>query len=310
MSKPKRKTIGVIGAINVDEIAFIDGAIIPYDSNRATCIQSLGGVGANIARNLNKLGHDTTLITAYNPKDKDGLWLSEQLNKEKLSIINIPSIKTAKFIAFCDQHKDLHLAINDMKDFEKAMNVEQLKAYQTFIQSFDILILDANFSNDLLSYLVTIFNGPIYAEAISKTKVSRLKPILPYLKGIKLNEQEALSLLNKASATPQKIIDNLITLGPKEILLTLGSKGALIADENGLKTHPSFMVKTAYSIGAGDAFFAGYLHGHLSNQDKALSAFTLAKLSLETQVSVHPKLTRDLFDQYYKELTYERKNHH
>ena len=305
MSKSNAKKIGIIGAINVDEIAFIDNEIIPYDSNNATRHLSVGGVGANIARNLNKLQHPTTLITAFSSSDVEGLWLIEQLKKEKLDIKNIACEKTSKFIAFCDQHNDLHLAINDMKAFENAMSIAKLSAYQAQIKAFDVLIVDANFSQAVLLYLIKEFPGPIYAEAISKTKVSRLKPILSKLQGLKLNEQEALSLLDKSEGSPKRLITELQTLGPKEILLTIGSKGAIIADETGIKTYPSITVKNAHTIGAGDAFFAGYLHGKLTDQAKALSALALTKLTLETKESVHPKLSLSLFNQTYKEFNHE-----
>ncbi len=304
----KTLSVGIIGAITLDEIAHVKQRIEPQDSNQAVFSKSLGGVGANIARNLHKLAHKVTLITAFNPLDLEGQFIQAKLTEEKLNIHLIPSQQTAKFIAFMDHNQDLYVGMNDMQAFEKAMNKAALSTIKPILDGFDILLIDANFTGVTLQYIVKAFKGPIYAEAISANKVLRLKPILPYLKGIKLNLKESQSLFDDPTLTAKAAVLKLKNLGLNDVIVTSGEQGAFIADQDQSAMYKPKKSKHVNTLGAGDAFFAGYLHGVLTNQDKINNAFSLAQIALESNESVSKVLNLDYFKKRCEEYHYVRKN--
>ncbi|MFF9981764.1 sugar kinase [Streptomyces erythrochromogenes] len=64
-------------------------------------------------------------------------------------------------------------------------------------------------------------------------------------------------------AEPAAMARALITCGPREAVLKLGARGALAATHDGEAVQDIVPVTPVDPIGAGDAFVAGYLAGHL-----------------------------------------------
>jgi ribokinase len=74
------------------------------------------------------------------------------------------------------------------------------------------------------------------------------------------NEKEARVLAGRdphADAEPEAIAQDLIRLGVKQVVMTLGEKGALLFTASQRKHFPAIQVKAADTTGAGDAFNAG-----------------------------------------------------
>jgi 2-dehydro-3-deoxygluconokinase len=62
-------------------------------------------------------------------------------------------------------------------------------------------------------------------------------------------------------AEPRSLVTRLQTLGPTQILVKLGAKGSLSSIDGDLHSVPARTVAVVDSVGAGDAFGAGYLSG-------------------------------------------------
>jgi 2-dehydro-3-deoxygluconokinase len=56
-------------------------------------------------------------------------------------------------------------------------------------------------------------------------------------------------------------VDKLIKLGPRIIAMKMGRKGCIIASSNGIIKVPIFKIMPLDTVGAGDAFAAGFLYG-------------------------------------------------
>jgi sugar/nucleoside kinase (ribokinase family) len=85
---------------------------------------------------------------------------------------------------------------------------------------------------------------------------------LAYVDILKADEKEALVL------SGEKVSDRaaaaLASLGPKEVIVTMGSRGSLIYAEQTLHSVPRFVPrKTGYPTGCGDTYMAGYLYQRL-----------------------------------------------
>jgi sugar/nucleoside kinase (ribokinase family) len=85
---------------------------------------------------------------------------------------------------------------------------------------------------------------------------------LAYVDILKTDEKEALIL------SGQKVLDRaaaaLASLGPKEVIVTMGSRGSLIYAQQTLHSVPYFVPrKTGYPTGCGDTYMAGYIYQRL-----------------------------------------------
>jgi len=75
-------------------------------------------------------------------------------------------------------------------------------------------------------------------------------------------EDEA-ELLVGDRGSPERAVEALAALGPRQAILTLGAKGALAVVDGALHRQPAVPVRAIDPVGAGDAFVAGYLAGVL-----------------------------------------------
>ncbi len=77
---------------------------------------------------------------------------------------------------------------------------------------------------------------------------------------IKPNADEAAALVHKPFAVPQEWAEGLgaiLELGPRQVLLSLGSQGAVLADESGIWWGKPPPIAEVSAVGAGDALLAG-----------------------------------------------------
>lgn len=85
---------------------------------------------------------------------------------------------------------------------------------------------------------------------------------------------------------PDLIARTLVQRGIREMLLTLGSRGSVLATDVGTDIIPSFPVRIVDPTGAGDTYFAAYLAERLRSQDPyhcARFASAAAALSITRQ---------------------------
>ncbi|MCW2699629.1 MAG: sugar kinase [Blastococcus sp.] len=81
-------------------------------------------------------------------------------------------------------------------------------------------------------------------------------------------EDEArIGLGSDASVGPEALADGLAALGPTEVVIKLGRRGALARIEGVVFDVPPVAVRAIDSVGAGDAFVAGYLASRLLGRD-------------------------------------------
>ncbi|MFX0579359.1 sugar kinase [Nocardia nepalensis] len=67
------------------------------------------------------------------------------------------------------------------------------------------------------------------------------------------------------AAPPAEMAESLAALGPSQVVIKLGSDGALALHNGELIRQPALDVSSVDPVGAGDAFVAGYLAGVLDN---------------------------------------------
>jgi 2-dehydro-3-deoxygluconokinase len=84
--------------------------------------------------------------------------------------------------------------------------------------------------------------------------------LMPEVDLLFVGDEEALALWDRAD---EEFVRELSGTGPQEVVLKQGKEGSLALVEGEVLHQPAFTVEEVDPIGAGDAFAAGYLAGHL-----------------------------------------------
>jgi len=314
---PQKKNIVVIGGCNLDITGCSNHSLIDADSNPGLISQSAGGVGRNIAENLAHLNNYVTLISALGV-DKSGDWLLEHCRRAGINMDNIvrqPNINTGTYLAINNTNGMLHSAIADMTILD-SINSELLAHKHSLLRSSSMLLIEANIHSSCIEWLSKQqLSTPIYADAVSATKAVRLLPILPYLTALKVNRDEAIAILTAANAHRSKgnnyniksshlkslssvqddeLAHQLIKLGVKNVLLSLGDQGVLFANQQQQIKQAIYSVTASNDTGAGDALFAAFIHGQLAAWpiDETLAfASACAAVTLASNAANDPDLS-------------------
>jgi 2-dehydro-3-deoxygluconokinase len=91
-----------------------------------------------------------------------------------------------------------------------------------------------------------------------------VEEMLPHTDLLLVGDDEARALWGRGD---EELVRELAAAGPREVVLKRGGEGSLGLIEDRLIEQPVFPVEEVDSIGAGDAFDAGYLAGHLWGLD-------------------------------------------
>lgn len=285
----------VIGAQSIDIFANTKEEYHFRDSNTAKIQMAFGGVGRNIAENLCRLGHDVYFIsvfgddhfsqTAQKSLDEMGIHISDSLFMKNQ--------KSSVYLGVLDSDNDLLLGLSDMEIIDQ-LNTEFLKKKHSFIESFELILIDNNLSNDSLDYLLNSFYGKtIIMDAVSAGKAKKIVPYLDKISILKLNQMELDALTSSKDKATQ--INELHQLGARGLLIT-HQENKVVYSRNGASVEfkPDKVDRIINATGAGDAFLSGFVHGILNgfnDQKKLKCGHSVAKLTLESPHSTSTLLS-------------------
>lgn len=289
------KDILVIGGANIDYAAISEHPLIAKDSNIGKLKFSYGGVGRNIVENLARLSDKVSFITAIG-NDANGQKMKCDLRKLGVKVFS-PAYQepSSSYLAIYDNRHDMQLAVCDTEILDK-MTYNDLLPFRKTIERHHNIVLEANINQEVIDRMFTdFFSHRFFVEAVSANKVVRFRKHLSKIYLYKSNILEARYLL-EMDGTPVELAEKLMKLGVQNVVLTDGSAPITIGTQG--KTD-RIMIQRAKEIvssnGAGDALFAGVLHG--LHQDmplseavefgKKMSYYTLASTS-----AVNPEIGR------------------
>ena len=256
-------SIYVIGACNIDITASTHEKIIARDSNPADIIMDIGGVGHNVALNAHHIYEEVYLVSLFGT-DYFGQRVKDHCNNCGLNLRYSNSVDMAHsiYLAILDASGDMVMAVNDMAIVE-AMDYELIRPLEEVITDDDYLMVDNNLSVDLQLEIYKRLKGHKFTDAISVSKVSKLKSLLPHIDILKVNRLEAEALVGHKftdETATTKGLKTLLARGVKEVILSdkygayVASKGAIIRyHHNQVKEH------IVNATGAGDALLGTYV---------------------------------------------------
>lgn len=238
--------IVVIGSFNVDLITYVERMPKPGETVTDGEFQTMpGGKGSNQAVGVARLGADVTFIGCVG---KDGfaqigfnLWQNEGINTQYVIQTDEAATGTALILVEATGENMIAVAPGANRKLANSHVDAALEA----IKVADMLIAQLEIPLEVVEYAFKLANehriptllnpAPIHKD------VNRLLPLVDY---ITPNEHERTAL------------DNLRT--DQTLITTLGAQGAEWRRGNESHLVPTFKVEVVDTVGAGDAFNAGF----------------------------------------------------
>lgn len=301
----------VVGGANTDLIGVSDSRLSVRDSNPGRVKVTPGGVGRNIAENLARLGVDVQLITAFGD-DADSRQLAEECRQAGIGLdgaIVAEGVPGARYLAIHDERHDLALGLNDMRAVEH-LDAARLgePAPLELLSSADLVVLDTNLTTGSLEFAVEHAGGPVLLDPVSAPKSIRAETVLAHLAAIKPNSLEAAELLGREVRHADDATDaarTFVSSGVGMAFVTVGATGVAWAGDGASGWLPAPLVNVANTNGAGDAFAAGVAYAMLAGvqaREAAMAGSVMAALTLASEETVNPALSRDRLLDAMKEL--------
>lgn len=300
----------VIGAASVDVIGRLDGELQSGSSASARIRSSFGGSARNVAENLARLGHPTTLISVVG-RDQVGEQLLQQTESAGVDIGRVrhsAQYPTGSYLAVINARGELEFALDDMRALTE-IRPETLEELPENFSSASMLFVDANLAEEALGKAFEMAEAaglPVCADPTSVSLAPALQPHLEELFLIAPNSREAGVYLGKEidqrdGQQGVQAAKALLGLGVQFAIVTLAEFGLAYASAEGSGHIPAIKTEIVDPTGGGDALTAAVMFALLNGipSDEAVRlGVSAASLTLRQRGSVRSDLSLELlYDQ-------------
>ena len=254
-----KSKIYVIGSSNTDMV--VKSNFLPKPGETVigdTFLMNPGGKGANQAVSACKLGADVTFIT----KVGNDMFGKKALNNFKKIGIKTDYIRIDKNnssgVAIIMVDKSGENSISVAPGANNSLTIKDVNFIEEKLKADDYVLIQLEIPKTVVEYLIEICNklkvklilNPAPFQKISDYHISQVNTITPneieteYLSGIKVKDKE----------TAKKASEILINKGIKNIIITMGEKGAFYKSSSFEGLIPTKKVSVIDSTAAGDTF--------------------------------------------------------
>ena len=268
-----------------------------------TFLMNSGGKGANQAVAAARLGGDVTLISKTGNdlfgKQSVVLYTSENINTEFIfSDSKLPS--GVALITVDAMGENCIVVASGANSHLKPVDIDKaLKA----IESADIILMQLEIPIETVEYVAElgaskgkkVILNPAPAQALSLSLLQHIDIIVP-----NKNEAEILSGIKVSDAkSAKRAADIIAKKGVNNVVITLGSQGAVILEKNIYHVVPAYVVEAIDTTAAGDTF-CGALCVGLANGKSLLDA---VKLAVKASAITVTRMGAQSSLPYYSELS-------
>jgi len=292
---PTSQTIACIGGVVLDRKARVEGGARPGTSNPVSVTTSTGGVAANIARNLARLGCRVSLFSILGADDSGVTALRELENSgvNASAILRSRVHPTASYTAVLEPNGELFIGLADMDIFEE-LDPLWADRITPALAECPVWVLDTNLPAQTIERLLLTHKGSstVLADPISIVKSERIRSSLAAVDVLFPNRKEAAVLSGFDVNTPGDVARAAAEIrkrGVGTVVVTLGNDGVYLDAGRGGKFLSVIPAKKVLDVtGAGDALVAGFAYGMLAggNHEPALYGLAAASLTVETEKSI------------------------
>lgn len=245
---------------------------------------SCGGKGANQAYASAKAGTPTTMLGAVGD-DRYGNMLKDNLARAGVFIDHIKTVENeSSGMSFLSVDAQGQNSIICIPGANKYVSSDMVRKNAAGFQNSNVVLLQWEIPTEAVYESVRqakrfgnrVILNPAPYHPIDPSCLEMIDYITP-------NEMELSSLVPDCVAAEDKA-SILIRKGVKNVIVTLGAKGALLVDSKGEKKHfASPAVKVVNTVGAGDCF-NGYLAALLSSGRSVEEAISTANIASSISV--------------------------
>ena len=253
------KKITVIGSSNIDFI--MKAPHIPQPGETVCdCVfqQTFGGKGANQAVAAARSGGQVSFLSCLGDDPYAPIML-ENFKKDNMDVSNIKKfndVSTGSALIMLDESGENCITVAPCANDKLTPTI--VKEYENIIAESAMILLQMEIpldSNREVLDLAAKHNVPViynYAPVRDASVEVNKK-----MHGLIVNEIEASALLGIPEINDEQAADAAESLrkkGPEFVIVTLGSKGAVIASADGIQNVPAFKVSPFDTTAAGDTF--------------------------------------------------------
>lgn len=211
----------------------------------------LGGKGANQAIALSRTGVPTTFVAAVGD-DWHGRAIREALSREELdtSLLERPTLATDRSIVIAQATGDNVIVTTNA--CAASISFEECVSQLASARTGDAVLLQGNLRFEVTRELCReCSHRGLFLVLNPSPFDAAFADLVPLVDALFVNETEARALTGLAR---QNAVQALLSIGAKQVVLTLGSEGALLGGKDGVNQVPAATVKVVDVTGAGDCF--------------------------------------------------------
>lgn len=287
-TKPYNPEVVVLGSCFVDYVAFVDHLPqVGETMHSESFMKGFGGKGANQAVAAGRLGAEVAMVSMVGG-DGDGADYIRELQRNGVNtkfVYRDMKESTGLALIMVDtktSKNEIVICPNVTHKFQSAALAERTNGFATLFPSSVKYLVCQNeaplqTSLDAIKYahqkgVYTVFNS---APAPTPEQVEIIKPYLKHVSLFCPNEVEAALITGievKDTATAFANLKALQDLGVRDVVITLGAAGFVLAEGNSAPIHvKGRRVKAVDTTGAGDCF-VGSMTFFLNRGENLLNA--------------------------------------
>ena len=270
-----------IGAVFVDIKGFPYDNYLPTGRNAGRVEYVHGGVARNVIEDIANVELRPMFMTIVDNTPM-GDAVVKKLNDHKVNtdyIICRPN-GMGTWLAVFDNNGDVAGSISMRPDMMPLAEVLEEKGDEIFAQA-DSLVLEVGLDKVIVKSALALakkHNVKTFALVANMSIAAERRDLMKKFNCVICNQLEAGILFadDYSKKTPEELRDIIsskaVSARFPSIIVTMGSKGAVYADYNGIKgICPAKKIQVKDTTGAGDAFFAGVVIGLTYGKDLASS---------------------------------------
>lgn len=273
--------IVVVGSINVDQFARVQRHPAPGETVHGTGGELLpGGKGANQAVAAARQGADVLMVGAVGSDGAREVALGA-LAASGVDLTHVADVPGPTGIAIVTVARDGENSIVVIAGANDAVNAERVRGAADVVGAAGIVVTQGEIPRDAIEALPALVTGrfvhnPAPVKELDLDVFRASDPLV-------VNEHEAALVLaqfgGEHAATvegePEQVASALRSQGIASVVLTLGSRGALVCEASGCTRIPAAEVSAVDTTGAGDAFI-GALAAKLADGESLVEAARFA----------------------------------
>lgn len=259
--------------------------------NNMPCTLAIGGTESNVAIGLSRLGHKVRWVSALGA-DPFGNLVAEVVSGEGVEVVarrdhdrvtglmvKTPSAGTDRFVSYYRAGSAAsNLSPDDVPDalITDAKIVHLTGVMPALSESTRRLALDVIDRSKKLNKTVSFdinFRPALWSEARASLIVREMAANADLVFG---DRRELQLLVDKPETDNQEILQQVAGLGPTQVMMKLADDGAAALIDGEYFEQPAIKVDVIDTVGAGDAFVAGYLSALLDEEKEKERLFRAA----------------------------------